>query len=316
MSNDWFRFKQFTVHQSGSAMKVGTDGVLLGAWCGIHTDHLSYLDIGTGTGLIPLMLAQRVVAAKSCAGTERAAASAVCVAAGSEDSVSDLSVGSTPATLPSGSGAVADVRIDGVEIDCGSALQAARNVAESPWSGMIHIYTADIRNFACGSGSRAKTRCGAVEMPDIYGGMELDGGWSECVKYDHIVSNPPWFVDSLKSPHDGRTVARHTSSLPYGELIRCVCRMLSRQGVFSTILPYDAGRSFADMASASGLALIRRTAVSTLPGAPPKRLLMEFAFDGEEALRCREDILTIGTGTAGGFSEEYRKLTREFYLKF
>jgi tRNA1Val (adenine37-N6)-methyltransferase len=54
-----FQFKQFTIHQNQSAMKVGTDGVLLGAWTPI--DHLpfSILDIGTGTGLIALMLAQR-----------------------------------------------------------------------------------------------------------------------------------------------------------------------------------------------------------------------------------------------------------------
>lgn len=54
-----FQFKQFSIQQDRCAMKVGTDGVLLGAWCPIENKPFSILDIGTGTGLIALMLAQR-----------------------------------------------------------------------------------------------------------------------------------------------------------------------------------------------------------------------------------------------------------------
>lgn len=56
MSNDYFQFKQFTVQHGRCAMKVGTDGVLLGAWA---RGGLRVLDVGMGTGLIALMLAQR-----------------------------------------------------------------------------------------------------------------------------------------------------------------------------------------------------------------------------------------------------------------
>ena len=58
MSNPYFRFKQFTVFQDRCAMKVGTDGVLLGAWCDVE-EGSSVLDIGAGTGLVSLMVAQR-----------------------------------------------------------------------------------------------------------------------------------------------------------------------------------------------------------------------------------------------------------------
>ena len=58
MANTYFQFKQFKINQERSAMKVGTDGVLLGAWTAINKAE-SLLDIGTGTGLIAIMLAQR-----------------------------------------------------------------------------------------------------------------------------------------------------------------------------------------------------------------------------------------------------------------
>ena len=54
-----FSFKQFTVQQDKCAMKIGTDGVLLGAWCPIDNNPFSVLDIGAGTGILSLMLAQR-----------------------------------------------------------------------------------------------------------------------------------------------------------------------------------------------------------------------------------------------------------------
>lgn len=59
MSKEQFQFKEFTVHQDKTAMKVGTDGVLLGAWCSLNNSPDSILDIGSGTGLISLMMAQR-----------------------------------------------------------------------------------------------------------------------------------------------------------------------------------------------------------------------------------------------------------------
>ena len=59
MSNAFFQFRQFTVYQDQCAMKVGTDGVLLGAWARLLATEGRVLDMGTGTGLLALMMAQR-----------------------------------------------------------------------------------------------------------------------------------------------------------------------------------------------------------------------------------------------------------------
>ena len=67
MANGYFQFKQFTVHQQHCAMKVGTDGTLLGAWAQASAGLCRVLDVGTGTGLIALMMAQRYPEARAIA---------------------------------------------------------------------------------------------------------------------------------------------------------------------------------------------------------------------------------------------------------
>src|SRR5664280_2075596 len=120
--NKWFEFKQFRVEQSKAAMKVGTDGVILGAWTSV--DNASrILDVGTGTGLIALMLAQRSNAA-----------------------------------------------IDAVEIDDDAYCEAKFNFEQSPWKERLKIFHSDFNAFSKEYGHQ----------------------------YDLIVSNPPFFIDSLK----------------------------------------------------------------------------------------------------------------------
>ena len=137
MPNPYFSFKQFTVYHDRCAMKVGTDGVLLGAWADVVSAR-NILDIGTGTGLISLMMAQRC-----------------------------------------------NARIRAVDIDADAVEQARGNVAASPWQDRIEVELQDICHFT-----------------------------SETL-FDVIVSNPPYFTDSLKCPGKQRNIARHTDFLDF-----------------------------------------------------------------------------------------------------
>lgn len=112
-----FRFKQFSVRNDMAALKVGTDAVLLGASMTLRPEDRTLLDIGTGTGVIALMVAQRVCAAP-------------------------------PGDLwPQASGGR---RIVGIDIDGSSVEEAALNFADSPWAGMLTSIHASLSDFRPG----------------------------------------------------------------------------------------------------------------------------------------------------------------------
>ena len=109
MSSPFFRFKQFQVWHDRCAMKVGTDGVLLGAWCPLPSrECVRVLDIGTGSGLIALMMAQRTCAV---------------------DSLQLI------------------VNIDAIDIDGGAVEQAAYNFQQSPWAENLHAYQSSLQEW-------------------------------------------------------------------------------------------------------------------------------------------------------------------------
>ena len=238
MANDYFSFKRFTVRQPRSAMKVGTDGVVLGAWFDVGGPDVRILDVGTGTGLIALMAAQRNSAA----------------------------------------------RIDAVEIDAPSCLDAEENFEASPWGGRLRLFGEPFAAFCR---------------------RDTEGG------YDRIVSNPPYFVRSLRSPDEARTAARHADSLPFGELLEGVRGLLASEGALSVILPCDAAQEFTLAALCVGLYRSRTLYVRSVPGTEPKRVCMEFRF-GERTETVASLTLLNEDRTAG---EEYRALAGDFYLR-
>jgi tRNA1Val (adenine37-N6)-methyltransferase len=251
MGANTFYFKHFAVEQEGSAMKVGTDGVLLGAWCRIEPMDEAMLDVGTGNGLITLMLAQR---------TEKFTG--------------------VSAKMPT---------IEAVEIDPAACKTAQRNFEASKWSDRISLHCVDAQYF-----------------------MSTN-------KFDHIVSNPPFFIDSLTPPDQSRSTARHAKSLTYEALIALSDRLLRKDGRISMILPTGAEtQKMIFIAGAQGFVVSRRTDVHSTLKSGSKRTLIEFSRINPEQnqINVKPEILTIHGADLGSFSAEYRALTSDFYLKF
>jgi len=236
MSNDYFTFKQFTINQGNSAFKVGTDAVLLGSSSDVDGVK-SILDIGTGTGLIAIMLAQRC-----------------------------------------------DAMITAIEPDHDSFIQAADNAGKCKWSNRIKVLQSLLQSF----------------NPDNE-------------KFNLIVTNPPYFTDSLKNPDPRKSSARHNDSLTSDEILRGVSRLLEDDGRFQIILPYVEGNMFIAQAQKSDLYCNSILKIKPLPTAEIRRLILTFS---RKRLNFTERFLTIEHGERHEFTQEYINLTKDFYLRF
>lgn len=233
MSNTYFSFKQFTVNHNLCAMKVGTDGVLLGAWA-TCTDSTKILDVGTGSGLISLMLAQRSKAI-----------------------------------------------IDSIDIDKDAYIQAKINFEQSIFRERLNSYHIDFLNY----------------HPED--------------KYNLIVSNPPYFSNSLHSPEESRTVARHNKELDLVSFIKKAKSLLSPQGIISIILPYDTFDTIQSICKENNLFLSRKTTVKPTEDKPAKRVLLEYSDIYQEV---KEEEFYIEK-SRHHYSNEFITLTKDFYLK-
>jgi tRNA1Val (adenine37-N6)-methyltransferase len=229
-----FRFKQFAVEQEDVAMKVGTDGVLLGAWADCEKAN-RILDIGTGTGVIALQMAQRNY----------------------------------------------EAQIQAVEIDEAAAKRARSNFDNSPWAERLTVEQTAVQEFAPSE------------------------------KFDLIVSNPPYFVDSLLPPDAKRSTARHTHDLTFEELDVAVARLLANDGKFALILPVA---EFEKYLTLTQLHLVRRCDVHPIEGGAVKRVMAEFAK--QPTTEAKYESIAIERGQRGDYTDEYRTLTKDFYLKF
>ena len=229
-----FKFKQFAVEQDDVAMKVGTDGVLLGAWAECEGAK-RILDIGTGTGVIALQMAQRNH----------------------------------------------EAQIQAVEIDETAARRARANFDNSPWAERLEVEQTAVQEFA------------------------------PTEKFDLIVSNPPYFVDSLLPPDAKRSTARHTHDLSFEELDKAVTRLLADNGKFALILPIT---EFEKYLAITQLHIVRRCDVCPVEGGAVRRIMGEFAK--QPTIETKLETIAIERGKRGDYTDDYQALTKDFYLKF
>lgn len=245
-------------------MKVGTDGVLLGALANLPragrarngfssagqlTGPYRMLDIGTGTGLVALMLAQR---------------SAEQFASGH------------------------DVRIDAVELVSEAAGQAAENVAQSPWADRIRVIRQDFLAF-----------------------------YPNCTRrYDLIVSNPPYFRNSLKSASSEKALARHGSDEFLRKLLEGSRRLLKPDGFCCFIIPFGVASDLETLAAGENLAVRQRVSIRSKPGGKVIRQCLTLGNAKREAQgEVIEHELAIYEPD-GSYSKDFTMLLRPFYLKF
>jgi tRNA1Val (adenine37-N6)-methyltransferase len=230
-----FHFRQFSVEDKQTAMKVGTDAVLLGSWIQPGNPG-SILDVGTGCGIIALMMAQRTKAI-----------------------------------------------IDAVEIDKKATEEAIENVKISPWPARIKIYHSSFQDFT------EKTSN----------------------KYDLVISNPPFFENSLKSPDSKRNLSRHNDLLPVAELIEGAAGCLKDDGILSVIVPASQEHHWITEAKCKGLLIKRSSLVYPRAGKPAARIMIEFSPVVAGAVLKEELYIR---DSEGKYTEAYINLTRDFYL--
>jgi tRNA1Val (adenine37-N6)-methyltransferase len=235
MPNNYFNFKQFTISQEKSAFKVGTDGVLLGA-CADLNGVKNILDIGSGTGLIAIMVAQRSEAA-----------------------------------------------ITAIEPDYESFIETSENVTACKWNNRIKVVNSDLQSF----------------KPDNE-------------KFDLIVTNPPYFCDSLKNPDVRKSSARHNDTLTSDEILAGVSPLLSEEGSLQLIMPYVEGTVFIANAAGYGFFCNSILKIKPLPTSEVRRLILSFSRIQKKPV---EKFLIIEHGRHQ-FTDDYINLTKDFYLKF
>ena len=233
-----FQFKQFSVDQSGCAMKINTDGVLLGAF--VEADQPeNILDIGTGTGVIALMLAQRF----------------------------------------------ANAMINAVEIDQSAAKTAGRNLTNSPFAERLAVYPLGFEQFF-------------DQHPDK--------------KYDLIVSNPPFYINSLKSPRANKELAKHTDEDFFKNLINYISRHLAIDGLLYLILPLETAELVKQLAKSNKLYIKRIIKIYSYKESAPHREVVVLSLDKTKV----DDGQFIIYDAPKVYSKQYQGLLKDFFTIF
>ncbi len=228
-----FKFKHFSISQANSTMKVGTDAMLLGSIVSWKNEPRTILDIGTGTGVLGLMLAQRT----KC------------------------------------------TQISAIEIDEAACSEAELNFQNSSWSDRLSAIHNDILTIDFSS------------------------------KFDLIISNPPYYENSLVSESERTSRAKHAEFLPAELLVKKVAEMLHSHGVFWVIVPAENRELWIAHARENGFHLQKSVCIIGKLRQGEKRRILSFGFD-EVKIVFSESVVRDADGN---YSAEYIKLTKEFH---
>ena len=228
-----FQFKYFSVSQSDTTMKVGTDAMLLGSLVSIANQPKTILDIGTGTGVIALMLTQRF----------------------------------------------RDAKVTGLEIDESACREAKFNFENSIWKERLTAINEDILNV------------------------------DSLEKFNLIVSNPPYYENSLLSDNDRTSRAKHAEFLPVHSLLQKVSKLLAEDGSFWVIVPAENDSTWIEKARKNDLYLQQSISIIGKEGQGEKRRILAF---GQAESSIESSRLTVRE-VNNKYTSEYIELTKEFH---
>lgn len=235
MANSYFRFRQFTIHQEHCAMKVCTDACLFGAWVAEKASaYERILDIGSGTGLLMMMVAQQSKA-----------------------------------------------MIHGIEIDPFCYGQLQQNIEQNEWSEKLKAFHGDIRR---------------LSLP---------------VRYDLIISNPPFYEKDLHSETEGTRFARHSIALTFTDLLESIKLNLTRDGSFAVLLPYHRWEYFNGLAQTMGFFLSEKIEVRQTENHSPFRAMLWYDSEKKETVSNGELTIKIQQK----YSPDFRNLLKDYYLE-
>lgn len=233
-----FRFKQFNIDQTGCAMKINTDGVLLGALAEAG-NPASILDIGTGTGVIALMLAQRFISAT----------------------------------------------IDAVEIDETAARTAKSNFENSVFAERLTLFSTGFESYF-------------NEHPEK--------------RYDLILSNPPFHINSLESPGARRNLAKHADEDFFESLVETIANHLTATGSCWLILPLQTAALVKAISAKNTLNLHRVISICSYPDSIPHREILVLTLGKTKGADSRFVIYA----EPKVYSDEYQDKLKPFFIIF
>lgn len=235
MPNSYFQFKRFRIDQGQTAMKVTTEGCVFGAWvASVAQPSSRILDVGAGTGLLSLMLAQQF----------------------------------------------ADAKVDAVELDQAAAHQATNNFGQSPWADRLHLHRQNAMDF---------------EGANQYGLM---------------ITNPPFYNQSLLSPASNLNLARHEDALSQKALVHLAAKHLVDMGSLYVLYPEREANTFAELAERDGLYLSRELSVFNSPGSKKFRVIGEYHRVQREV---KKEVLNI-KDVKGDYTADFIALLKPYYL--
>jgi tRNA1Val (adenine37-N6)-methyltransferase len=192
------------------------------------------LDIGSGTGLLMLMLAQKNKAA-----------------------------------------------IDGIELDTIAFKQLQENIAQSKWKDRLAVFAGDVRS------------------------------WPFSIKYDFIITNPPFFEGDLLSGSVEKNLARHSKELSLEELLTVIDKNLNPAGSFGILLPYHRAEYFENLALRHHFFVTEKLSVRQTPAHDFFRSIMHFSRTPQNASSSFE--LSIKNGNQE-YTDEFVELMKDYYL--